>query len=213
VAMPVYAFCDTMVDGENYAGSLDRKYNRGYEKVLTLDQFAAEYAAQNNFGPFSTFLPQFERSGAIKREEWNEVGYQPAEYILGLIFLHNSNCWYTAYIAYQPTARLYSAFYTNGLDTSYRFVGYWKQKAVDLPEDLKASFYVAPDGSQAFMVVMNVTDEDRTLDLGVNPGAIGLAPTLSGAKVLYPSGEIAREGNVLEGVTVPAKNFRLILLK
>ena len=150
VNMPVLAFCDAMIDGENYVSLLDRKDNRGYEKVLTLEQFAAEYAAQNNFGPYSVVLPQFSRSGAIRADEWEELGYQHAEYLLGLIFLHNSQLWYPAYIPVEPTNRLYLAFDKYGLTGAWSYVGYWKQSVAQLPEDVKASFFVAPDRRRGY---------------------------------------------------------------
>ncbi len=213
VAMPVYSFCDAMVDGEHFIGVLDRKNNRGYERVLPLDKYAAEFAAQNNFGPYSIFLPQFHRSGSIKPDEWAGIGYQPAEYILGLIFLHNSQMWFSAYTVDEPCLELYRAFDVNGLDSSCEYTGYWKQDAVRLPENVKASFYVSADKQKAFMLIMNFAWEDRTLDLQIDPSKIDMKPSLSEVRMLYPQGEIQRAGNTLKQVKIPAKNFRLILIE
>jgi len=213
VIMPCWSFTDAMVDGENYTSLLDRKNNRGYENVLRLDQFAAEYAGQNNFGPYGVFLPEFGRSGAIRPDEWKKLGYQHAEYVLGLIFLHNSQLWFPAYIPTEPCVNLYYAFDKNGLDSSWRYVGYWKQEAVKLPEDVKASFFVSPDKKQAFMIVMNFAGRNKKLDLKLAPEKIGMAGRLRNAAMLYPAGNLQLAGNTLKSVTIPAKNFRLFLLQ
>jgi len=211
VIMPCWSFTDALVDGENTYSLLDRKDNRGYEKVLTLDQFAAEYAAQNNFGPWSVMLPQFSRSGAIRADEWADLGYQHAEYLLGQIFLHNSHLWFPAYIAAEPTVALHSAFDANGLTAKHAFVGYWKQTAQKLPNKVVASFYVAPDQKRAFMLVMNVNETDVTLDLAPSAEALGMAGLASGRQ-LYPNADILYAKGRMPNATIPANNFRLYLL-
>ncbi len=211
--MPILSFADALVDGENTTSLLDRKENRGYERVLTLEQFAAEYAAQNNFGPYSVMLPQFSRSGAIRADEWDALGYQHAEYLLGLIFLNNSQLWYPAYIPTKPTNKLYYAFDKNGLTSHWRFIGYWKQTAAQLPPNVKASFYVAPEGRRAFMMVMNLRWQDVTADVTLNPAALGMK-SISRATALYDESAPGRlEGATVRGMTITAKNFRLFLLE
>ncbi len=212
VVMPVYSFADALVDGENYASLLDRKKNRGYENVLRLDQFAAEYAAQNNFGPYSVFLPEFNRSGAIRANEWKKLGYQHAEYLLGLIFLSNSQIWFPAYIAQEPTVNLYYAFDENGLDSSYTYLGYWKQQAVSLPDNVKASFYISPDKKKAFMIVMNFDTKDKVMDLKIDAKKLGMR-RITGAGRLYPEGRINLARGIIRKARIPAKNFRLYLIK
>jgi hypothetical protein len=212
VIMPCWSFTDALVDGENTHSLLDRKENRGYENVLTLEQFAAEYAGQNNFGPYGVFLPQFSRSGAIRGDEWEKLGYGHAEYILGLIFLHNSQLWLFAYIPVEPTAKLYYAFDENGLDSSWQYVGYWKQRVCELPDDVKASFYVSPDKKKAFMIVMNLSWKERTLDLKLDAEGLGM-PRISRASMLYPGGRADFAGGVIKGARIGAKNFRLYLLE
>lgn len=212
VVMPVYSFADALVDGENYASLLDRKNNRGYEKILRLDQFAAEYAAQNNFGPYSVFLPEFRRSGAIRNEEWKELGYQHAEYVLGLVFLSNSQLWFPANMPAEPTVKLYSAFDENGLDSSYTYLGYWKQKAVSLPDKVKASFYIAPDRKKAFMIVMNFDTKDKVIDLKIDSRSLGMGKIRSASR-LYPEGDVNLAREIIRSERIPAKNFRLYLLK
>jgi hypothetical protein len=211
--MAIWSFCDAMVDGENYVSLLDRKENRGYEDVLTLDQFAAEYAAQNNFGPYTVKLPQFHRSGAIRPDEWDELGYQHAEYLLGLIFLHNSQLWYAAYIPTEPTNKIYLAFDKNGLTSDWEYIGYWEQQAVDMPEDVKASFYVSPDRSKAFMMVMNVRESDVTADIPIDVDALGMDGVSSARPLYHEDLPGSLRGDTINSMTVNAKNFRLFLLE
>jgi len=212
VVMPVYSFADALVDGENYASLLDRRNNRGYEKVLKLDQFAAEYAAQNNFGPYSVFLPEFRRSGAIRDDEWKVLGYQHAEYVLGLVFLSNSQLWFPANMPAEPTVKLYSVFDENGLDSSYTYLGYWKQQAVSLPDNLKASFQISPDKKKAFMIVMNFNWKDKLIDLRIDSAKLGMT-AIDSARMLYPEGKVDFASGTVKRATIPAKNFRLYLLK
>ena len=213
VNMAVWSFADALVDGENTVALLDRKENRGYERVLTLEQFAAEYAAQNNFGPYSVVLPQFSRSGAIRAEEWSELGYQHAEYLLGLIFLHNSQLWYPAYLPTEPTNKLYLAFDENGLTADWSFLGYWRQHAARLPDDVKASFYLAPDRRKALMAIMNLRWEDVTIDVPLDASVLGMQ-SLSSLRPLYHKSLPGRlEDGTIVGSRVTGKNFRVFLLE
>ena len=180
--------------------------------MLTLDQFAAEYAGQNNFGPYSIILPQFSRSGAIRPDEWEALGYQHAEYLLGLILLHNSQLWFPAYIPIEPTSRLYLALDENGLDATYTFVGYWKQQALALPDHVKASFFVSADRKKAFMIVMNLEAQDQRLDLRLNLQSLGMGGPKR-AEVLYPGGQARLVGGVIRDMVIPAKDFRLYVIE
>jgi len=210
VVMPVYSFSDALVDGENYGSLLDRKNNRGYEKVLRLDQFAAEYAGQNNFGPYSVFLPEFNR-GSIRGDEWKVLGYQHAEYVLGLIFLSNSHLWIPSDIPQELTVNLYYAFDENGLDSSYTYLGYWKQQALSLPDNIKASFHISPDKKKAFMIVMNFNWKDKIIDLKIDSAKLGMT-AIDSARMLYPEEKVDFASGTIKRATIPAKNFRLYLL-
>ena len=213
LAMPCWSFTDALVDGENFHSLHDRKNNRGMENFLTLDTFAAEYAAQNNFGPYSVILPQFSRSGAIKDDEWKELGYQHAEYLLGLIFLHNSQLWFPAYIPVEPTTKLYYAFDKNGLDSTFKYIAYWKQQVVKIPDNIKASFFVSPNKKKAFMIVMNFSWKDKIIDLKINPAKLEMK-TINSAKMIYPEKTVNFvSGTVIEKTTIPGKNFRLYILE
>ncbi len=208
VLLPIDAFTDGLVDGENYTGMLNRKDNRGYEHVLRLDQFRAEYSAQNNFGPASVILPEFTRSGAIKPEEWKELGYGHAEYLLGLILVHDSSIWWS-YFPVEVLSQAYAALDKTGLNSTWSFEPYWRQKVFDLPQGVVASLYVSPDKSRAVVVVMNVSGKDQALDLPVT-GQVG---SFTNAAAVYPEAPIRLEGGAVRGLEVKNNNFRAILFK
>ncbi len=210
VNMAIYAFADALVDGENYHSLLDRNRNRGYENVLELDQFAAEYAAQNNFGPVSVMLPQFHRSGAINPDEWRKTGYQPAEYLLGLLFLHDSQLWW-AYLPHQPTSASFFSFDEHGLTSDYHFIGYWEQDVLDLPENVRASFYESPDRDRTFMVLMNFSDREQTVDARAVLSAHGSGRRRKVTRV-YPSGDENLSEDRLSSIDLPGNNFGVFLI-
>jgi glycosyl hydrolase family 123/concanavalin A-like lectin/glucanase superfamily protein len=210
--MPCWSFTDALVDGENFVGLHDRKNNRGMENFLTLDKFAAEYAAQNNFGPYSIVLPQFSRSGAMRKNDWKELGYQHAEYLLGLIFLHNSQLWFPAYIPVEPTMKLYYTFDKNGLDSTFEYIGYWKQQAIKLPKDIKASFFISPDKKKAFMIVMNFSWKDKVMDFNIDLSKLGMT-RVDSVQMLYPEKKVNFASGTILRTTIPGKNFRLYILK
>ncbi len=209
--LPVDSFCDAMVDGENYTGMLDRKENRGYEHVLSLDQFRTEYSAQNNFGPATVFLPEFGRSGAIKAEEWKELGYGHAEYLLGLMLAHDSNIWWT-YFPQEVLAQAYGALDKVGWTSAWTFVPYWHQTAFKLPEGVVASLYRSPDKSKVVVVVMNVSGKDQVVDLPLS-GEAFKGGAFKNASAIYPDEPVRLEGAEVRGLRVKQNNFRAILLK
>jgi hypothetical protein len=207
IMLPIDSFCDAMVDGENYTGMLDRQDNRGYEKVLSVDQFRAEYAPQNNFGPASIFLPEFERAGSITADEWKTLGYQHADYLLGLVLLHDSNIWWT-YMPVDHLIQVYSAFDATGWNANWKFIPYWQQKYFSLPQGVYASLYQSPDDGKVLLVLMNTSGKDQEIDL---PMALDKS-TFTAAKAVYPEQKL----NVQNGqiaVNVGNNNFNAMLLE
>jgi hypothetical protein len=209
--LPLFSFHDSLVDGENYAGMLDRKTNRGYENVLTLDEFRTEYSAQNNIGPASVLLPQFERSGAILKNEWEELGYAHAEYVMGLTLLHDSNIWW-AYFPNEVLAQTYGALDKTGWNSSWTFVPYWHQTKLNLPDSVKISSYVSPDKTKTVLIIFNDSDQDQSIDLPLSSAAIGTKNPAS-ADALYPDDTISVENKIIRRLQIKGKNFRAILVQ
>jgi len=210
VVMPIYSFCDAMVDGENFTARLDRKENRGYERVLPLDAFAAEYSAQNSLGPASIFLPEFERAGSIRRDEWEALGSQPADYILGLVLLHDSQLWW-AYLYQQQLMKFYAALDTVDWGDRYDFIPYWAQQIAKLPDGVVASFYRDTKAKRALAVVMDLGEEVVEIDTNVDLGALGVRPGAGVRDLVH--GEAAQLSNGRLSLAVPRKTFRLLLVE
>lgn len=210
IAMPVYSFCDAMVDGENYTCILNRKDNRGYEKVLGLDTFAAQYNTQNNMGPVSVFLPEFQRSKAIKDDEWEQFGTQPADYIYGLLLLHDGVIWW-AYIHYDQLMKLFHALDALDWSHDYEFIPYWRQAAVQLPDGVVASFYRDRRRARTLAIVMNMNDAPVSLSAGLQFDALGVQATVRPRDILHQQPCSIETGKL--NVTIPAKTFRAILLE
>ncbi|MCC7350900.1 MAG: hypothetical protein IT446_10045 [Phycisphaerales bacterium] len=211
VMLPIDSFCDGMIDGENFTGMLNRKNNRGYENVLRMDQFRAEYSAQNNFGPASIFLPEFSRSGAIMDDEWETLGYAHAEYLLGLVLMHDSNFWWAIF----PINVLHDAYLAldkAGLNSQWTFVPYWNQTYFKLPEGVNASLYLSPDKSRAIVVVMNVSGNDQSVDLPLTNGDIKTFG-FTQATAIYPNQPVKVDGGAIHDLLVKQHNFLAILVK
>ena len=94
----------------------------------------------------------------------------------------------------------------------WRFVGYWLQPIAGLPDNIKASVYVAPDGRRALVLAMNLSWEDITTDLRVADwGAVGLTKRTQPTTLYHRLPAQFGDGG-LQSVTIAAKNFRLFLL-
>jgi len=177
--------------------------------VLSLDTFAAQYNTQNNMGPVSVFLPEFQRSGAIRDEEWEQFGTRPADYIYGLVLLHDGQLWW-AYIHYPQLMKLFHALDALDWSHDYEFVPYWSQSALALPTGVKASFYCHRQAGRAIAVVMNVSEAPMPLNARLDCDALGL-PGLSRARDVLHGDECALVDGALQ-MTVPAQTFRLVVL-
>jgi len=206
--LPVDSFCDALVDGENYTGMLDRKENRGYENVLSVEQFRTEYSAQHNFGPASVFLPEFERAKSITPEEWETLGTAHADYLLGLIFLHDSNLWW-AYMPYDHLAQVYSAFDATGWNAKWNFTPYWKQQYFTLPEGVFASIYQSPDRKKALLVLMNTSGKE----LPVSLPASWQEDVFQKAKAVYPARAVSSQDGKINVPVLDNNSFQAILLE
>lgn len=205
--LPVFSFADVMVDGENYAGILDRKENRGYEKTLSVDQFRAEYSMQNNVGPATLLLPQFERAHSINRTEWNDKLYKHVDYIMGLTFLHDSNLWWS-FLPLDHVTAVYQEIILTGLTKDWLFVPYWKQDSIALPEGTYASAYQSPDKAKTLIVVMNTSRAEQ---------AIALPLSLGGEKyekvsAVYPTAKVDTKDEKLS-IRLSNNDFSMYLLE
>ena len=208
IMLPVDSFCDALIDGENYTGLLDRKDNRGYEKVLSIDQFRTEYSTQNNFGPASVFLPEFERAKSINPDEWETMGYQHVDYLMGLIFLHNSNLWWS-YVPYDHVAQVYTAMDSSGWNANWKFIPYWQQKYFSLPEGVYASLYQSPDDGKVLLVLMNTSGKDQDINL---PMTLDKS-TFTVAKAIYTNQTLKLQNRKTGAIHLANNDFCSVLLQ
>ena len=218
VIMPLLSFADALCDGENYTSQLDRGRDRGYEYLLKLETMKAEYMGQINFGPVTAFLPEFGRAGSIKGDEWNEIGPQPAEYVLGLLMLHDSQLW-DAYIHGESVTKLWHALGKVNFSHQYEFVPYWNQKVTQpLDEkDIVATFYVDRSAKRAVMFVMNFDGEPRdgktkAYNLTVDFEKLGLDGAKVKAANLVHKEPVSLSGDSFK-ITFPSHTYRMILFE
>lgn len=203
ILLPIDSFCDTMIDGENYDILLDRKNNRGYENTLSLDQFRTEYSAQNNFGPSTTFLPDFERAGSIRPDEWKTLGMGHADYIIGLVLMHDSNLWWDL-MPVDQISKVYGILDNTGLNATWKYTPYWRQKDFALPKGINASIYRSPDGKKDVVVVMNTSGKDQPVDLALPAARKGRAVV----KTIYSAQAVSGKA-----VTIANNGFAIMLVE
>jgi len=200
--LPFGSFADEFLDGENLYAQLDRKENRGYEKILPIDKFRAEYSAQNNFGPETLFLPEFERAQSIRKDEWKTLGYGHMDYLLGLILLHDSNVSW-GWMDISHITKVYTAIDATGLNGNWEFVPYWDQKYFSLPSGVYDSLYQSPDSKKVLLVIMNTSGKDQEINL---PMALGKS-TFTSAKAVYPEQSVMVQKNMLQNIQVKNNSF------
>jgi hypothetical protein len=213
VMMPVHSFSEALVDGENYAGRLDRKENRGYEHVLTLPQVRAACMGQNNYGPTTVWIPQFERAGSINKDEWERVGIRPAEYLLGLLLAHDSQLW-TSFIHQEPVRKLWQALADADFGEQYEMIPYWAQD-ITRPFDEKefvATFYVDKKARKTLMVLLNTSDRMQTVDIPIDFASLNLAGGAARAKNMCHRERVMIGAKGLM-TKIPPYSFRLLLIQ
>ncbi|MCC7518537.1 MAG: hypothetical protein IT578_05065 [Verrucomicrobiae bacterium] len=214
ICLPALGFADLIVDGENFNSLLDRKQNRGYENVLGLATYRAEYMG-HNFGPKVALLPEFGRS--ISRSEAAQVGPQHQEYLHGLILLHDSQIWLCDFLYDDAVARrLYEALarYDFAL-ASYEFIPYWRQTVTQPlnPKTTVASFYADRTKKRTLLVAMNLTGKAAGLRLELNAQQLGLDLSRIEVRNVCHSEPVKLDGNVLTIASCPSHAYRLIALE
>lgn len=213
VLMPIHGFADILCDGENAFSLLDRLNNRGYENFLTLDTFRAEYMG-HNLGSVVAFMPEFTRAKSIRVDEADEVGPQHAEYVLGLILLHDSALWITYFYDERPVKTMYQALSEyNFASAPYKFIPYWNQQITQKLDEKEAvvSFYVDKSKGRALMVVMNMSGKKKPFSFSINTAELGFAPK----KVINAchSENVSINKEVLTIDDVPSHTYRLLVLE
>lgn len=214
ITMPVNAFSDMLIDGENLTGAVGLAGN--YYDALPLDTFRAEYMP-HQWGTIPALLPQHARSASILKGREEELYFyespeaqKPIEHLLGLVMVHDALIWPAWEV--RPNA-LWAAMDEFGWDDEIEFVPYWAEdeRVRVLGPDAEGavvSAFLRP--GRAMLVPLNNTDEDVVLR--VRPALDALA-TGTGEVVLTDAyhGEsfVMREG--VAEVPMPARGFRMLI--
>ncbi|MDD5483351.1 MAG: DUF6067 family protein, partial [Kiritimatiellae bacterium] len=169
--MPVHAFADIMVDGENLGSVIARE--ESYYNLLPLATFRAEYMPYP-WGPAVVLLPQFAKGSLVFRPErlnfWKTAeAKKPINHLLGLIMTHGTQCWPNWGVHMDEVWKAQDEF---GFDDATDFIPYWNNRdyiTIVSPqsENIVVSIYRRKD--RFMLVPFNNTDDDVTLKLKINP--------------------------------------------
>ena len=172
--MAVLSWCDVFVDGENRAPG---GAGKDYRLNMPVDTFLAGPCG-HNFGLATYMLDQWRRAGVLQSDEqWAAVGSRPVDHFFGLCLLHDTPYWMAFGRWYRHTI---DALRGAGFDESWAMAPYWRQKVVQVPEGVYATFYRRPDNRRAILVLLNNTERNLDLALGIDWGALGFE---AGARV------------------------------
>jgi hypothetical protein len=208
VMLPLESFTDILADGENFAHLVNRNNNRGYENFLDVDKYRAEYAPQNNRGPSGSLIPQFERMGSIRADEWEQMGYGHADYLLGLTLLHDSHIWWES-LSDEYWTKAYGAIEETGRNGDWSFVPYWHQKYFALPKGVYASIYRSPDLKKSLVILMNTSGSSQPIELPLQLGE----ERYSSTALVYPQSAPAARNTTTFSHTQENNSFQAILLE
>jgi hypothetical protein len=205
--------------GENFSSRLTFKEPH-YADHFRIDAFRSE-AAGHNWGPSPWFLPELQsvKSDDVKvwSDEWAEYVNDSAEYLLGLILIHDSTLW-PAWIPPSTVKRWRHALREADFSDQYTFIPYWEQDVVDLRrEQTYVSFYVDRERGRLLVVYLNHTDGSEPVRLDLDWEKLGLDPAGATAKSLAHGylGERNRaglDGGTLEFFCTP-QDYRLIYVQ
>ena len=168
--MPVLAFADMLADGENYCQQIAEK--ESYYDIFTPDLVRAAYMSRQ-WGPVSTFIPQFYRGSFHYRPErvkfWETPEAQKTiNHFIGYILVHDAVIWPTHEVKLKDIWKMQNDF---GWDENIVFLPYWdKNNPVKLisplSERLMVSAYRRP--GKLMIVAMNDTDKEEEAIISVD---------------------------------------------
>ena len=168
--MPVLAFADMLADGENYCQQIAEK--ESYYDIFTPDLVRAAYMSRQ-WGPVSTFIPQFHRGSFHYRPErvkfWETPEAQKTiNHFIGYILVHDAVIWPTTGVKLKDIWKMQNDF---GWDENIVFLPYWdKNNPVKLisplSERLMVSAYRRP--GKLMIVAMNDTDKEEEAIISVD---------------------------------------------
>lgn len=216
--MPIFSFCDLLLDGESYYGMLNRTDRKSYESFLTLEVFRTLHRG-NPMGTVNALLPQFSRRGSLTYDEAAEIHsrdgeVRPYNYLIGMTLLHDSILWPSYMWSGSGCYEIYRVLGELSFDERYRYVPYWSQKIVALPDKIVASFYVDASGGRVLMVLMNVNrGKDPRLALDLDWPLLGLDPERVRVRNAMHEEPVRIDDRGRLEVPAPVLTYRLVVLE
>jgi hypothetical protein len=198
VTIPMLAFADSMLDGEQYqASTFDPKDD--YLGIVPLDKWRAENTGRQwGIAPF--FLPELAGK--------NRVEPLATQRLMGLMLAHDASPW-PIWCRTQTVFDVWKMVDRFGIADA-DFLPYWKPNGITTSAaDVLVSAYRKP--GSALLVVLNAGKADAELVLKVDPRALGLGSTVT-ARAGDDGPAVATTADGLK-LTVPGRGFRLVVLQ
>ncbi len=198
ICLPITAFADHLLDGEQYAHTVQGDYIG----LIPLDKMRAQFTGRQ-FGPVPHFLPELWHRG-------DHIPTEPTVNMCALTFLHDVLI-FPAF--HNGTARMqfdevWEAF---GVADGAEFVPYWANRSLIErgPEGVEVSAWRRPGG--VLLAVANLSAEPSEATLSVDWPALGLAGDVTvtdgvtGEAVATDGGEFA--------LPVPGHSLRMLVAR
>jgi len=191
--MALEAFYDVYATGENFSSRITMG-NVHYASHFRVDAFKSE-SMGHNWGPTCWFLPQlhnvrapFVEKYGKEREKWYPHWAKfvngSAEYLIGLILLHDSTLW-PAWIPKEPVKYMRDGLRKADFNMSYDYIPYWSQTIVKLENpDTYASFYIDKKRRRVLLVYLNHTEDSGPVRMKLDWKQLGLEPDRAKAENL-----------------------------
>jgi len=195
VAIPILAYGDADLDGENFRGAV----KDSYMDVMGLDAWRAEFRGKQ-WGVVPFFLPEF--------DEANRDLVQPTRGLAALALLHDVSVWpMNSNLA--EWNKLYDALDAFGYVDS-TFVPYFDKAppaTTDMP-DVYASVYRRADG-RALAVVGNTSRDPRSGTVTFDGDRLGLP---SANVITWPDRQPVGQTGTKFQMNIPGLDYRLLLI-
>ena len=214
VCMPVHAFADIMIDGENLTSAVARE--ESYYKCLPIDKFQAEYAHQ--WGSVPVLLAEFKRGTWLFNSHeraafWDtDAAKTPINHLLGLVLVHDGICYSNWNDVNQDAIwRIQDDF---GWDDKVEFLPYWNNSdhvTILSPKNRDVVVSIYKREGRYLLIPFNNTDEEIRLSIKINPSKIKLKNPKQGVLTDKISKEVfALSSNGNAEISMGRRSFRAL---
>jgi len=208
-----HSFSTVLFDGEQFNAEWA---NPGYDYIgnIGLAWFRAEFMGKQ-WGLIPTFLPE------MHDDDNENLDPLPTRNLMTLILLHDGLVT-LAYCNRQVVEDIWEAKDLFGMHPT-EFLPYWNNSSqiwvTSSSDVVKVSAYRKPDANKALIIVGNISEADRTVDLRFDVGELGIdGPSGITAfdAITYedlPVSVYTPPVQGIEGLTILKKNFRMIVVE